>query len=74
MTAVENGLVTIDENVRDIVSEPQKIERLVGFEQSDQCPRKPILEHVTGRPNIVEAGYTHPLVFSLAKGGFMTMC
>ncbi|KFY42338.1 hypothetical protein V494_02465 [Pseudogymnoascus sp. VKM F-4513 (FW-928)] len=51
MTAVENGLVTIDENVRDIKTDPGTCDR----------------------PNIVEAGYTHPLVFSLAKGWFMAM-
>ena len=47
MIAVENGLVTLDENVRDIVPELQKVERLVGFEESDKRPRKPILEDVT---------------------------
>lgn len=44
MVAVENGLVTLDENVRDIVQELWKFECLVGFEKSDKLPRKPILE------------------------------
>lgn len=48
MIAVENGLLALDENVRDIVPELQKVECLIGFEESDKFPRKPILEDVTG--------------------------
>ncbi|KFY00261.1 hypothetical protein O988_03418 [Pseudogymnoascus sp. VKM F-3808] len=47
MIAVENGLLALDENVRDIVPELQKVECLIGFEESDKFPRKPILEDVT---------------------------
>lgn len=39
MIAVEKGLVTLDENVRDIVPELWKIECLVEFEESDNLPK-----------------------------------
>lgn len=46
MIAVEKGLVTLDENVREIVPELEDLELLVGFEEGG-TPRKPILKKVT---------------------------
>jgi CubicO group peptidase (beta-lactamase class C family) len=46
MVAVEKGLVTLDENVREIVPELEDLELLVGFEEG-VTPRKPILKKVT---------------------------
>jgi hypothetical protein len=45
MVAVEQGLVTLDENVRDIVPELKNIEVLLGFEDGPE-PRKPITKKV----------------------------
>ena len=46
MIAVEQGLITLDENVRDIVPELNNLDLLVGFEDGES-PRKPILQKVT---------------------------
>jgi hypothetical protein len=43
MIAVEQGLVTLDENVREIVPELKDLDLLVGFEEGEN-PRKPILK------------------------------
>lgn len=43
MIAVEQGLVTLDENVREIVPELKDLDLLVGFEEGES-PRKPILK------------------------------
>jgi len=45
MIAVEQGLVTLDENVRDIVPELKDIEGLLGFEDGPKS-RKPITKKV----------------------------
>jgi CubicO group peptidase (beta-lactamase class C family) len=48
LVAVEQGIITLDENVRDIVGELKDLELLVGFEESDGGhPAKPILDKVT---------------------------
>lgn len=46
MIAVEQGLIGLDDNVRDIVPELKDVKILVGFEDADQKPRKSILEDV----------------------------
>jgi len=46
MIAVEQGLVTLDENVREIVPELKDLDLLVGFEEGESS-RKPILKKVT---------------------------
>jgi CubicO group peptidase (beta-lactamase class C family) len=46
MIAVEQGLVTLDQNVREILPELKDVNLLLGFEEGD-TPRKPILKHVT---------------------------
>lgn len=46
MIAVEQGLLTLDENVRNIVPELRELDLLVGFENGES-PRKPILKKVT---------------------------
>ena len=47
MIAVEQKLVGLDDNVRDIVPELKTLDILTGFEESEKRPRKPILEKVT---------------------------
>ena len=47
MVAVEQELIGLDDNVRDIVPELKKIDLLLGFEESEKRPRKPILEEAT---------------------------
>ena len=47
MIAVEQKLVGLDDNVRDIVPELKTLDILTGFEESEKRPRKPILENVT---------------------------
>jgi CubicO group peptidase (beta-lactamase class C family) len=46
MIAVEQGLVTLDQNVREILPELKDVNLLLGFEEG-YTPRKPILKHVT---------------------------
>jgi CubicO group peptidase (beta-lactamase class C family) len=46
MIAVEQGLVTLDQNVRDILPELRDLDLLLGFEDGG-IPRKPILKNVT---------------------------
>ena len=46
MIAVEQKLIGLDDNVRDIVPELKTLELLRGFEESAEKPRKPILEKV----------------------------
>ena len=46
MIAVEQRLVTLDENVREIVPELKDLDLLVGFEEGES-PRKPILKKTT---------------------------
>lgn len=46
MIAVEQGLVGLDDDVREIVPELRDVKLLVGFEDSDIKPRKPILKDV----------------------------
>lgn len=41
MIAVEKGLITLDQNVREIVPELGDVEVLLGFEEGE-APRKPI--------------------------------
>jgi CubicO group peptidase (beta-lactamase class C family) len=45
MIAVEQGLITLDENVREIVPELGEVEVLIGFEEGE-APRKPITKRV----------------------------
>ena len=47
MIAVEQGLIKLDENARNIVPELEKVDILLGFEEDGKKPRKPILEAVT---------------------------
>ena len=47
MIAVEQKLIGLDDNVRDIVPELGTLDLLLGFEESAKRPRKPILEEVT---------------------------
>lgn len=47
MIAVDQGLIGLDDNVRDIIPELKDVKLLVGFEDSDKRPRKPILKDVT---------------------------
>ena len=47
MIAVDQGLIGLDDNVRKIVPELRDVKLLVGFEGSDNKPRKPILKDVT---------------------------
>ena len=47
MIAVEQKLIGLDDNVRDIVPELKTLDILLGFEESTKRPRKPILEGVT---------------------------
>ena len=46
MIAVEQGLVTLDANVRELVPELKHLEILVGFEESENLQRVPILKEV----------------------------
>ena len=46
MIAVDQGLIGLDDNVREIVPELKDIKLLAGFEESDSEPRKPILKDV----------------------------
>jgi CubicO group peptidase (beta-lactamase class C family) len=45
MIAVEQGLVTLDQNVREIVPELGDVEVLLGFEEGEE-PRKPITKKI----------------------------
>ncbi len=45
MIAVENELITLDANVREIVPELKDLELLVGFEDGE-APQKPILKTI----------------------------
>jgi hypothetical protein len=45
MIAVEKGLVTLDENIRENVPELKDLDLLVGFEEGG-TPRRPILKKV----------------------------
>lgn len=45
MIAVEQGLLTLDGDVRGVVPELRDVKLLVGFEEGEK-PRKPILEDV----------------------------
>ena len=47
MIAVDQGLIGLDENIRNFVTELKDIELLVGFEESEDKPRKPILKDVS---------------------------
>lgn len=47
MIAVEQKLIGLDDNVREIVPELRELKILVGFEEGETRPRKPILEEVT---------------------------
>ena len=47
MIAVEQKLVGLDESVREIVPELKTLDILIGFEESENRPREPILEKVT---------------------------
>jgi CubicO group peptidase (beta-lactamase class C family) len=47
MIAIDQGLIGLDDNVREVVPELADVKLLVGFEDSEQKPRKPILEDVT---------------------------
>ncbi|KAL9101312.1 MAG: hypothetical protein Q9163_003424 [Psora crenata] len=47
LIAVDQGLIGLDDNVRDIVPELRDVKLLVGFEDSNNQPRKPILKDVT---------------------------
>ena len=47
MIAVDQGLLSLDDNIRDIVPELKDVKLLVGFEDSSNEPRKPILKDVT---------------------------
>lgn len=47
MIAVEQKLIGLDDNVRDIVPELKTLDLLLGFEESAKRPRKPILKKVT---------------------------
>jgi hypothetical protein len=46
MIAVEQCLVTLDQNVREILPELKDVNLLLGFEEGS-TPHKPILRHVT---------------------------
>ena len=46
MIATEQGLVTLDQNVREILPELEDVDLLLGFEEGT-TPRKPILKNVT---------------------------
>lgn len=46
MIAVDQGLIGLDDNVREIVPELKDVKLLAGFEDSDDKPRKPILKNV----------------------------
>ena len=46
MIAVEQGLVTLDQNIREILLELKDVKLLLGFEEGG-TPRKPILKNVT---------------------------
>lgn len=47
MIAVDQTLIGLDDDVRNIVPEIKDVKLLVGFEDSDSKPRKPILKDVT---------------------------
>lgn len=47
MITVEQKLIGLDDNVRHIVPELKTLDLLLGFEESEKRPRKPILEEVT---------------------------
>ena len=47
MIAVDQGLIGLDDNVREIVPELKNVKLLVGFEESNKTPREPILKDVT---------------------------
>jgi CubicO group peptidase (beta-lactamase class C family) len=47
MIAIEQGLFTLDTNVREVVPELAEIELLVGFEESEKFPRVPITKPVS---------------------------
>lgn len=47
MIAIEQGLFTLETNVREVVPELADIELLVGFEESEKFPRKPITKKVS---------------------------
>lgn len=44
---IEQNLVGLDDNVRDIVPELKTLGLILGFAESAKRPRKPILEEVT---------------------------
>lgn len=46
MIVVDQGLIGLDDNMREIVPELRDIQLLDGFEDSDIKPRKPILKDV----------------------------
>ena len=45
--AVDQGLIGLDDDVRQLVPELKDLDLLVGFEESDQKPRAPIVEKMT---------------------------
>ena len=46
LIGVDQGLIGLDDNVREIIPELRTVKLLVGFEDSDKQPRKPILKDV----------------------------
>lgn len=58
MIAIEQGLFTLDTNVREVVPELAEIELLVGFEESEKFPRIPITKPVSS-PITLQQLLTH---------------
>lgn len=47
MIAVDQELIRLDDNIRELVPELRDVKLLTGFEDSNDKPRKPILKDVT---------------------------
>lgn len=71
MIAVEQKLIGLDDNVREIVPELKTLDILLGFEESEQKPRKPILERVTAPITLRLVGITSSIGFHPAMAALL---
>ena len=72
MIAVEQNLVGLDDNVRDIVPELKKLDILLGFEESEKKPRKPILEEVTAPITLRQVRFFSSILSTVPRLSLLT--
>ncbi|CAD6585936.1 MAG: hypothetical protein ASARMPREDX12_002166 [Alectoria sarmentosa] len=72
MIAVDQGLIGLDDNVREIVPELKDIKLLAGFEESDSEPRKPILKDVAAPISLRQLlNHTSGFTYDVFDAGLM---